>query len=139
MATSMGSATSSALSTSLVSASPTSVPDSTSTLASPSKKKKKGISGGAIAGIVVGVLLALAVIAAIIFVIKRRSKIRRVPELAATSPPQYHAAPYAVEKDANGVAELATPVNELHANGVKGSAWPHGKSAELDSTPLNRT
>jgi signal transduction histidine kinase len=140
MATLVGSATSSVLLISSTVNSPTTVPDSSSTFGS-SYKKNKGISTSVIAGIIVGVLIAFAVLAAIIFVVKRRSKSKTgsVPELAATSLSQYHAAHYAVEKDANEVAELATPVNELPANDVKGDSWPHGERAELDSAPVNRT
>jgi hypothetical protein len=106
-------------------------------------KKKDGINAGAIAGIVIGVIIASAIFVGTVFLLKRKSKSKtaQASELGATTPPQYYVAQYVAEKDASGIAELATPGNELAANelrGVVGGTWPHGKGAELEAIPVQR-
>jgi hypothetical protein len=92
---------------------------------------------------VIGVIIASAVFVGTVFLMKRKSKSKtaQAPELGATTPPQYYAAQYVAEKDASGIAELATPGNELAANdlkGVVGGTWPHGKGVELEAIPVQR-
>jgi hypothetical protein len=127
-----------------MSVSPTSTLNSSTIPSSPSSpKEKNGISAGAIAGIVIGVIIASAIFVGTVFLVKRKSKSKTVqaPELGATTPPQYYAAQYVAEKDASGIAELATPGNELAADelrGVVGGTWPHGKGVELEAIPVQR-